>query len=62
MEEATEAIDMLLSDDDIKGAWSHLKAWYKHAGDQPSAPSCANLQSALDEYCNLYSQEAPPGA
>ena len=35
MEEATEAIDMLLSDDDIKGAWSQLKAWYKQISPVP---------------------------
>ena len=30
-------------------------------GHWPSAPSFADVQSILDEYCDLYSQEAPPG-
>jgi len=61
MEETAEAIGKLLDDHNVEGAWSRLKAWYKHAGDRPSAPSRADLQQTSDEYRDLYSRTAPPG-
>ena len=61
MEETAEAIGKLLDDHNVEGAWGRLKAWYKHAGDRPSAPSRADLQRTSDEYRDLYSRADPPG-
>lgn len=61
MEETAEAIDRLLEEKNVEGAWGRLKAWYKHAGDRPCAPSRADLQRTSDEYQDLYSRADPPG-
>jgi len=43
MEEAAEAIDKHLLDNNVQAAWSQMKALYKHTGDHPSVPSHADL-------------------
>ena len=60
-EAAAEDIGKKLDDEDVQGAWSRLKAWYKHAGDRPCAPSRADLKAVSDEYHALYEKESPPG-
>jgi len=60
-EAAAEDIGKKLDDEDVQGAWGRLKAWYKHAGDRPCAPSRVDLKAVSDEYQALYEKESPPG-
>ena len=61
VDDAAEAIDTLLKDSNVQGAWNRAKAWYKHAGDRPVAPSKADLQQVSEEYRDLYRKVDPPG-
>jgi len=61
VDNAAEAIDTLLMDNNVQGAWTRAKAWYSHAGDRPVAPSKADLQQVSEEYRDLYRKVDPPG-
>ena len=50
VDDAAEVIDNLLADNNVQGAWNRAKAWYKHAGDRPVAPSKADLQQVSENY------------
>jgi len=60
-EEAAEAINQHLSDNNLQEAWNRTKAWYTQASDRPCAPSRADIQQVSDEYRDLYRQVEPPG-
>jgi hypothetical protein len=51
----------MLKKDNLKGAWSALKAWYKHAGGGGSKPSRDDLDKLEAEYASPYRRDNPPG-
>jgi hypothetical protein len=59
---AGEAIESMLEKDAIRGSWSALKAWYKHASGKVSKPACADLIKLETEYEALYKSADPPGS
>jgi hypothetical protein len=51
----------MLKKDKLKGAWSALKAWYKHVNRRGSKPSRDDLDKLEAEYTSLYRRGNPPG-
>ena len=54
--EAGKAAEALLNCRNYRGAWTRVKAWYRHAGKRPFKPSRQDLRTVATESANL-----PPG-
>ena len=61
VEDAGDAIESALRNQDAQGAWDRLKAWYRQAEDRAPKPTRRELATVTTEYANLYSQTPPPG-
>ena len=59
---AGEEIEAQLQQQDLKGAWSTLKAWYQHSGDRPPKPLRQDLKSLTNKREVLYTHVPSPGA
>jgi exonuclease III len=60
-EDVGASIEELLCRGKVRGAWSTLKAWYKHASGRTSHPSKKDLKILQTDYGELLANKPPAG-
>jgi hypothetical protein len=60
-EDVGTLIEELLCRGKVRGTWSALKAWYKHASGRTSRPSKKDLKILQTDYGELLANKPPAG-
>jgi hypothetical protein len=60
-EDVGASIEELLYRGKVRGVWSTLKAWYKHASGRTSHPSKKDLKILQTDYGELLTNKPPAG-
>jgi hypothetical protein len=56
-----QSIEVLLGQNDLRGAWRTLKTWYRHASGRTTKPSRVDLAELQTEYGKLFANQPSTG-